>query len=234
MNAMQTELPALTITVRNPATNQAIGEIRSFTASEISAAATRARAAQSAWAAAPVSARLKLLKNFQRLLCEQKDSVAAIITREAGKPLAEAVATEVLVVLETVNFLIANVPEFLRTEDVPHGSPVMKLKRGRLLREPYGVVGIISPWNYPFSVPSAQTLTALATGNAVVLKPSEFTPFSSLEMQKLLVAAGLDQDLLQVVTGYGSAGAALLSAGVNKVIFTGSVATGQRVAQAAA
>ena len=68
----------------------------------------------------------------------------------------------------------------------------MKLKSGTLLREPYGVVGIISPWNYPFSLPSIQTLTALATGNAVVLKPSEFTPYSSLELEKLLRAAGLD------------------------------------------
>ncbi|HKD15013.1 MAG TPA: aldehyde dehydrogenase family protein [Candidatus Angelobacter sp.] len=234
MNAIQTDLRVAAITVRNPATNEAIGEIPSFNASEIAAAARRVHAAQSAWAVTPVSARLKILKNFQRLLCEQKESVAAIITREAGKPLAEAVATEVLVVLEAVNFLVNSVPEFLRPEDVPHGSPVMKLKRGLLVREPYGVIGIISPWNYPFSVPSVQTLTALATGNAVVLKPSEFTPFSSLEMQKLLYDAGLNHDLLQVVTGDGSAGAALLQADIQKVIFTGSVATGQRVAQAAA
>jgi succinate-semialdehyde dehydrogenase/glutarate-semialdehyde dehydrogenase len=110
----------------------------------------------------------------------------------------------------------------------------MKLKRGRLLREPYGVVGIISPWNYPFSVPSVQTLTALATGNAVALKPSEFTPYSSLELQRLLREAGLDRDLLQVITGEGGAGAALLAADVQKVVFTGSVATGKCVAQAAA
>src|SRR5436305_2751603 len=110
----------------------------------------------------------------------------------------------------------------------------MKLKRGTLLREPYGVVGIISPWNYPFSLPSIQTLTALATGNAVVLKPSEFTPFSSLELEKLLRAAGLNPDLLQVITGDGAAGAALLSSNVQKIVFTGSVATGKRVAQAAA
>ena len=110
----------------------------------------------------------------------------------------------------------------------------MKLKSGTLLREPYGVVGIISPWNYPFSLPSIQTLTALATGNAVVLKPSEFTPYSSLELEKLLRAAGLDPDLLQVITGDGAAGAALLAANVQKIVFTGSVATGKRVAQAAA
>ena len=234
MNAVLTTLAVNTIAVRNPATDEVIGEIPCFSNTEITAAVERARAAQRRWAEIAVSNRLKILRNFQRLLCEQKESIAATITREAGKPLAEAVATEVLVVLETVNYLLANVPVFLRPEAVPHGSPVMKLKRGWLLREPYGVIGIISPWNYPFSVPSVQTLTALATGNAVVLKPSEFTPFSALEMQKLLFAAGLDRDLLQIVTGDGAAGAGLLAADINKVIFTGSVATGQHVAQAAA
>src|SRR5439155_5726372 len=127
--------------------------------------------------------------------------IAGMITREAGKPKVEALSTEVLVVLDAVNFLLENVAAFLQPEVVPHANPVMKLKRGWLLREPYGVIGIISPWNYPFSIPSVQTLAALATGNAVVLKPSEFTPFSSLEMQKLLYAAGLERDLLQIVTG---------------------------------
>ena len=139
-----------------------------------------------------------------------------------------------MVVLDTVKYLQNHVPAFLKPEPVPHGNPVMKLKGGTLLREPYGVVGIISPWNYPFSLPSIQTLTALATGNAVVLKPSEFTPYSSLELEKLLRAAGLDPDLLQVITGDGAAGAALLAANVQKIVFTGSVATGKRVAQAAA
>jgi acyl-CoA reductase-like NAD-dependent aldehyde dehydrogenase len=117
---------------------------------------------------------------------------------------------------------------------VPHSNPIMKLKKGMLLREPYGVIGIISPWNYPFSLPSIQTLTALVTGNAVVLKPSEFTPFSSLELQRLLRHAGLDHDLMQVVTGEGAAGSALLQANIGKMVFTGSVATGRKVAQSAA
>jgi succinate-semialdehyde dehydrogenase/glutarate-semialdehyde dehydrogenase len=123
---------------------------------------------------------------------------------------------------------------FLQPEPVPHSNPIMKLKRGWLLRQPYGVIGIISPWNYPFSVPAVETLSALITGNAVVLKPSEFTPFSSLKLQDLLLAAGLDRDLFQVITGDGSTGAALLSSNIQKVVFTGSVATGKKVAQAAA
>src|SRR5262249_35614502 len=158
----------------------------------------------------------------------------AVITREAGKPLAEALGTEILVVLDAAKFLLDNAFAFLRPEPVPHANPVMKLKRGVLCREPYGVIGIISPWNYPFSLPAVQTLTALVTGNAVVLKPSEFTPFSSLEIQRLLREAGLVPELLQVVTGEGGTGSALLEPHIDKLIFTGSVATGKRVAQAAA
>jgi acyl-CoA reductase-like NAD-dependent aldehyde dehydrogenase len=220
--------------VHNPATQEIIGTLPNMAANQIEDAVSKAAAAQVRWTAMPVRDRLRILSRFGDLLCEQKEAVAAVISREAGKPEAEALSTEILVVLDTVKYLKNNLPGFLRPEPVPHGNPAMKLKRGTLLREPYGVVGIISPWNYPFSVPSVQTLTALATGNAVALKPSEFTPYSSLELQRLLREAGLDPLLLQVITGDGGAGAALLAANVQKVVFTGSVSTGKRVAQAAA
>ncbi len=220
--------------VHNPATQGIIGTLPNMTAIQIAEAVVKAAAAQSRWATTPVRERLRILGRFAELLCDQKAAVAAAVSREAGKPEAEALSTEILVVMDTVKYLANHVPAFLRPEPVAHGNPIMKLKRGQLLREPYGVVGIISPWNYPFSLPSVQTLTALATGNAVMLKPSEFTPFSSLELQRLLRAAGLDPDLLQVITGDGAAGAALLAANVQKVVFTGSVATGKRVATAAA
>src|ERR1700739_2056975 len=220
--------------VHNPATQEVIGTLPNLNADQIADAVSKAAAAQVRWAATPVRDRLRTLSRFAQLLCDQKDSIAAVISREAGKPEAEALSTEILVVLDTVKYLQNQVPAFLRPEPVPHANPVMKLKRGTLLREPYGVVGIISPWNYPFSLPSIQTLTALVTGNAVVLKPSEFTPYSSLELDNLLPAAGLDPDLLQIITGDGAAGAALLAANIQKVVFTGSVATGKRVDQAAA
>jgi succinate-semialdehyde dehydrogenase/glutarate-semialdehyde dehydrogenase len=238
MNAITAELShqqeAGQFAVHNPATQEIIGTLPNMAANQITEAVTKAAAAQIRWATTPVRERMRLLGRFAELLCEQKDSVARVISREAGKPEAEALSTEVMVVLDTVKYLQNHVPAFLKPEPVPHGNPVMKLKSGTLLREPYGVIGIISPWNYPFNLPSIQTLTALVTGNAVVLKPSEFTPYSSLELEKLLRAAGLDPDLLQVITGDGAAGAALLAANVQKIIFTGSVATGKRVAQAAA
>src|SRR5882724_11215836 len=161
------------INVHNPATQELIGTIPSFTAEQISAAVARAAAAQARWATTSMQSRLRIFKRFGELLCQQKEAVAAVISREAGKPLAEALSTEILVVLDTTKFLRDYTPGFMRPEPIAHSNPVMKLKRGTLLRQPYGVIGVISPWNYPFSVPAVQTLSALATGNAVVLKPSD-------------------------------------------------------------
>jgi len=172
-----------------------------------------------------------VLRGFQQLLNERRDEVAALICREAGKPAAEALATEVIVVLDAAEFCIRSAYRFLREEPLPHANLAMKTKRGKLVREPYGVIGIIAPWNYPFSIPAVETLSALVTGNAVVLKPSELTPLVALKLQRLLLDAGLPPDLMQVVVGEGPVGAALTESAIDKLIFTGSVATGKRVAE---
>ena len=223
-----------TIVTTNPATGEVLAELACASASDVQSAVLRARQAQPMWEATPVSERLAVVRQYQRTLSQRRDEVASLICREAGKPVVEALVTEVLVVLDTAEFCIKNAHQFLREEPLPHGNPVMKMKRGKLVREPFGVIGIISPWNYPFSIPAVETLAALVTGNAVVLKPSEFTPLIALELQRLLHAAGLNPDLMQVVIGEGPAGAALIDAPIDKIIFTGSVPTGRRVGEAAA
>jgi succinate-semialdehyde dehydrogenase/glutarate-semialdehyde dehydrogenase len=223
-----------TVVTTNPATGEVLAELPCATAGEVQAAVRRARAAQPRWQATPISKRIEFLRKFQTQLRDRSRDVAELISREAGKPTAEAIATEILVVLDAAEFCIRTAHRFLRDQPLPHGSIAMKTKRGKLVREPYGVIGIIAPWNYPFSTPSIEALAALAMGNAVVIKPSEFTPLTALEIQKVVCAAGLDPDLLQVVVGNGRTGAALIESGVDKVIFTGSVATGKRVAEMAA
>jgi succinate-semialdehyde dehydrogenase/glutarate-semialdehyde dehydrogenase len=218
----------------NPATGEILREFESASESQVQAAVARARASQVAWAEIGVRKRIAVLREFQRRLVEKKSEIADAITREAGKPIAEALTTEVLVVLDAARFLIDNAYRLLADEPVPHGNLATKLKRGRLMREPHGVVGIISPWNYPFSIPATETLAALVAGNAVVLKPSEFTSLVALELQSLLHAAGVPPDVFQVVVGDGATGAALLHSPVDKLVFTGSVATGKRIAAAAA
>ena len=234
--AMATDLRIQTrhVVSVDPATGEVLREIECLSDLDVQAAVARARQAQPEWAALPVGKRVSVLREFQSLLHARKTEVAKQITREAGKPYVEALLTEVLVVLDAARFLIENARDFLRDQPVPHGSLAMKTKTGRLLREPHGVIGIVSPSNYPFSIPAVETLSALVTGNAVILKPSDFTTLVALELESLLHAAGIPKSVFQVVPGDGATGAALLNAPIDKLIFTGSVPTGKRIAQAAA
>jgi acyl-CoA reductase-like NAD-dependent aldehyde dehydrogenase len=222
------------LTSVNPATSEVLRELECASESEVEAAVGRARRAQGPWNDLGLRRRIAVLREFQRKLHENKSEIAAAITREAGKPLVESLVTEVLVVLDAARFLIDNSWRLLRDEPVPHGNLATKLKSGWLVREPHGVIGIISPWNYPFSIPATETLAALVAGNAVVLKPSELTPLVALELAKLLHASGVPEDVFQVIIGDGPAGAALLRSPIDKLVFTGSVATGKRIAAAAA
>ena len=218
----------------NPSTGEILRKLDCAGEREVQEAVTRARAVQPAWADLGLRRRIAVVREFQKKLVEKKSEIAAAITREAGKPLAESLVTEVLVVLDAARFLIDNAWSLLGDEVVPHGNLATKLKRGYLVREPHGVIGIISPWNYPFSIPATETLAALVAGNAVVLKPSELTPLVALELAPLLHAAGIPKDVFQVVIGEGPAGAALLNSSIDKLVFTGSVATGKWIAAAAA
>jgi acyl-CoA reductase-like NAD-dependent aldehyde dehydrogenase len=218
----------------NPATGEVLGELDSAGPTEVRAAVARARGAQSAWGASDIRDRVRLLGRFQKILLARKNDIARRITQEAGKPVVEALLTEVFVVLDAARFLIENAYGILREEKLSHGNLAMKTKSGRILREAYGVIGIISPWNYPFSIPATETMAALVAGNAVVLKPSELTPLIALELQSLLREAGLPDDIFQVLPGEGATGAALVESEIDKLVFTGSVATGRRIAQIAA
>jgi acyl-CoA reductase-like NAD-dependent aldehyde dehydrogenase len=222
------------ITSINPATGEMLGEIESTSAHEVTAAVARAREAQPAWQAMGVHARVVALRKFQQLLEQTKSDIARQITLEAGKPLAEALTTEVLVVLDAARFLIENAYRLLRDEPVPHGNIATRTKAGKIVREPHGVVGIISPWNYPFAIPATESLAALVAGNCVVLKPSELTTLTAVKLSELLNHAGVPRDVFQLVPGFGATGSALVHSAIDKLIFTGSVATGKRIAQQAA
>jgi len=218
----------------NPATGEALREFECTSEVQVHAAVSRAASAQASWAASGVRTRIAILRSFQRLLLEKKSEVAQLVTREAGKPHVEALLTEVLVVLDAARFLIDNAYRLLRDKPVPHGNLAMKTKSGHLVREPYGVIGIISPWNYPFSIPATESLAALVAGNAVVVKPSEFTSLTAIELASLLHQAGVPQEIFQVIVGDGATGTALINAAIDKLVFTGSVPTGKQIAQAAA
>jgi acyl-CoA reductase-like NAD-dependent aldehyde dehydrogenase len=232
--ATDIQITARTVASINPATGEVLREFDCATEQEVHDCVARARAAQPAWFARGTRDRIAVLKQFQRLLHERKRQVAELISREAGKSYVEALTTEIVVVLDSARFYIENGYRLLRDERLKHGNLAMKAKAGRILREPYGVIGIISPWNYPFSIPATESLTALVAGNAIVVKPSEFTSLVVLELADLLHRAGVPKEIFQVVAGDGATGAALVNSEIDKLVFTGSVATGRRVAQISA
>src|SRR4029077_10587344 len=146
--ATDLQIAARKISSVNPATGAVLRELDCAGDVEVCAAVERARAAQAGWAELGLGKRLTMLREFQRKLYARKSEIAAAITLEAGKPVAEALVTEVLVVLDCARFLLDNAFALLRDEPLPHGNLATKLKAGRLVRQPHGVIGIISPWNY--------------------------------------------------------------------------------------
>jgi acyl-CoA reductase-like NAD-dependent aldehyde dehydrogenase len=218
----------------NPATQEINAQFAVTQPADLPAIFARARSAQKEWAVRPLRERCAMLRRLRDAIFARRDEIVDAITREAGKPRVEAIFAELLLALDTADFLARQAPRWLRTERVPHHNIAMKAKSGWLEYEPLGLVAIISPWNYPFSIPMAQVIPALATGDAVLLKPSELTPWCGQLVCELVEQATFPAGLVQVLQGRGDLGAAIIKAGPDKVFFTGSVATGQRIAEACA
>ena len=218
----------------NPATGEVVARIPATPLSAIPAIFEAARAAQKAWAARPLGERSAMLRKLRDAIFERRDDIASIVTRETGKPRAEAILAEVLLALDTANFLARQAPRWLRAERVPHHNIALKAKSGWLEFEPHGVVAIISPWNFPFAIPMTELIPAVVAGNSVLLKPSELTPATGALVGELIDRAGFPKGLVQILQGGGELGAAIIDASPAKVFFTGSVATGRRIAEACA
>jgi succinate-semialdehyde dehydrogenase/glutarate-semialdehyde dehydrogenase len=218
----------------DPSTGDVIAQFEATAPTDLARAVARAREAQRIWSRRPVAGRCAMLRRLAQTIYERRHEIAEIVTREAGKPRVEALYAEVLVALDTAHYYAANAARLLRTERVPHHNLAMKAKSGRLRYEPLGVIGVISPWNYPLAVPLGTLIPAVAAGNAVVLKPSELTPWCGAVIGELFDQAGFPPGVVQIIQGAGDVGAALIDSAPDEIIFTGSVETGRRVAAACA
>jgi acyl-CoA reductase-like NAD-dependent aldehyde dehydrogenase len=174
-----------------------------------------------------------LAKLRERMLAD-REVLARAVVRESGKPRAEALFADIFVSLDTAAYYAKQAPTLLREERVPHHSLAAKTKSGKIVYEPLGVVAIISSWNYPLAIPLSQIIPAIAAGNAVVCKTSDFTPLCGELIQKLFDDAQFPAGLVTVLQGGAEVAQALIAARPDKVFFTGSVATGKRVAEACA
>jgi succinate-semialdehyde dehydrogenase/glutarate-semialdehyde dehydrogenase len=219
-----------TIPVHAPLTGELLGEVPIHGPDEVRAVVARAREAQRAWAALTSAERASRLLDFRDALVDQAEELVELMARESGKPRQEAVLHELAIVADLATYFarVAG-PALAPRRLASHFFPYIKTE---VQYVPRGVVAVIGPWNFPLQLTLRDALAALAAGNAVVVKPSEVTPLITLKSKELWDRAGLPEDLFGVVTGDGSTGAALIDARPDLVVFTGSVATGKRVAAA--
>jgi succinate-semialdehyde dehydrogenase/glutarate-semialdehyde dehydrogenase len=170
----------------------------------------------------------------RQIALQEMEQIALLISRETGKPVAEAISMELAPALDLMQYFARKTASILRPTRIGVGQYALMGRSSYEIYKPLGVIGIVSPWNFPWATPLDEVVMAVMAGNTVVLKPSELTPLTALKIKDVFNRAGIADGVLQVVTGDGSTGAALVGAGVDKIMFTGSVATGKRVAEAAA
>ena len=214
---------------RNPATGEVKGEVEAATPEEVEEAVESARAAQRPWSSRSVEERLEVLDVFQNHLIRRREEVARTISAETGKPVGEGLVTDVIPVVDAVRFLREKGPEVLES-DLDLGNLMVMDRESKIVREPVGVIGMITPWNYPLGIPGSQVVYALFAGNGVVLKPARETTLTGIMIKEILEGAGLPEDVLHVLPGSGSTvGQAVVESDVDRMTFTGSNAVGEEV-----
>ncbi len=204
-------------------------------AAEVKAIVERARSAQREWASISVKERCRVLSSVRAFLLENIDGIAEGISRDCGKTALDALAAELVPAVAAAGYYCKMAPRFLKPECPGTGTVLFYNKRTRIFREPYGVIGIISPWNYPFSIPFSEVLTALLAGNAVILKTASATQITGNMLKETIKSASLPTGLFNYVNMPGpEAGDAFLDGGVDKLLFTGSVEAGKYLSRKAA
>jgi acyl-CoA reductase-like NAD-dependent aldehyde dehydrogenase len=221
------------IAVENPATGETIGAVPDLGAATVADMARRARVVQPAWEAYGFDGRGRVLVRAQKWVMDNAERIVATICSETGKTFEDASLAEIGYAGAAFGFWAKQAPEYLADERIKSSQVLVKGKKILLRHRPLGLIGVIGPWNYPLTNSFGDCIPALAAGNSVILKPSEVTPLTSLLMAEGLRECGLPDDVLQIATGRGETGAALIEH-VDMIMFTGSTRTGRKVAEAAA
>jgi succinate-semialdehyde dehydrogenase/glutarate-semialdehyde dehydrogenase len=224
--------PRRRLELRSPVDLEPFGTIDCATPDDVRGAIERARKAQPGWAELSFEERGRFVYKFIDRFLERQDEILEIIASETGKTRTEAISMEIVAPLMAASYYAKRAERFLKPRKRRISGIMGFGKQLRIAYLPLGVVGIITPWNGPIALAVNPVVQALMAGNAVLLKPSEVTPFSSQLVVEMFHEAGLPADLLQVLVGDGETGAALVEGGVDKISFTGSVATGRKVAEA--
>lgn len=220
--------------IRSPATREPVGEIVVSRREDVEAAIAKARTAQREWARVPIAERARIVRSTIDILVQRREEVVETVINETGKTRLEALMMEIVPACDYLNFWSGRAVKELSDEKRKLHGYLRPVKKLIMHYRPLGVVGVITPWNGPFSLAINPTIQAVLAGNAVILKPSEVAPYSGDWAIKLLREAGVPEGVVQTVHGDAETGAALVNGGVQKISFTGSVTTGKKIAAACA
>jgi acyl-CoA reductase-like NAD-dependent aldehyde dehydrogenase len=215
----------------NPATGELVGTVETITPEEVQGMVDDVAEVQPFWAQLSLADRARYMRRAADVLVAEMDDVARLLTREQGKPITESYTMEILPTIDGLNWLADHGPKILADEKVPYPQAFLKTKKGFFSYEPLGVVGVIAPWNYPWSIPFGEVAIAVTAGNGVILKPASLTPLLGERIQSIFEKAGFPEGLVRNVHGGGAIGQALCEASTAKIFFTGSVGVGRKVGE---
>jgi acyl-CoA reductase-like NAD-dependent aldehyde dehydrogenase len=212
----------------NPATGELVGTVETLTPAKVQGVVDDVAEVQPFWAALSLEDRARYMRRAGDVLLEDLDEIAELLTNEQGKPRVESYTMELLPTIDSLKWIADNGPEILADEKL--SMPLfLKSKSAKFTFEPIGVVGVIAPWNYPWSIPFGEVAIALMAGNGVVLKPASLTPLIGERIRQTFEKAGLPEGLVRTVHGGGRIGDALVKSTAGKIFFTGSVEVGRKV-----
>ena len=231
-----TQAPAVQSTLEsfNPATGDLVGSVATITPDQVQAVVDDVARIQPAWAELSPQDRAAYLRRAADALLDDIDEIAELLVNEQGKPRAEAYTMELLPTVDALHWCAKAGPKILADEKVRMSQAFLMSKKGRFSYEPIGVVGVIAPWNYPWSIPLGEVAIALMAGNGVVLKPASLTPLLGEAIRRVFEKGGLPEGLIRVVHGGGAVGDALARSSAGKIFFTGSVEVGRKVGEVCA
>ena len=218
----------------NPATGELVGTVDTIIPANVQGIVDEVAEVQPFWAQLSLEDRARYMRRAGDVLLNEIDDVAALLTAEQGKPRVEAYTMELLPTVDACKWIADEGPDILSDERVPMPQAFLKTKRSKFIYEPLGVVGVIGPWNYPWTIPFSEVAIALMCGNGVVLKPASLTPLIGERIQSIFDKAGFPEGLVRTVHGGGRIGDALVKSSASKIFFTGSVEVGYKVGVACA
>ena len=218
----------------SPATGELIGTVPTVAPEDVQAIVDDVASVQPFWAQLPLGDRARYMRRAAQAIIDDLDGIATLLSREQGKPINEAYVMELLPTIDALHWIADHGEQILGDERVKQPQIFFKQKKAWFSYEPLGVVGVIAPWNYPWSIPFGEVAIALMCGNGVVLKPASLTPLIGQRIQTIFERAGVPEGLVRAVHGGGAVGNALVESSAAKIFFTGSVEVGRGVGMACA